>query len=282
MSNTDRDFIRAAIAEDLGHGDVTTDSTVDEHAIGKAEIVAKQDLIVCGQALAALVFNELATQRGVLLAYDAVVPDGTRVTPKTVIARLQGPLRVILTAERTALNLLMKLSGIATNVRTFVDAAGPGGPRVVDTRKTTPLLRDFEKMAVRAGGGRNHRHALYDGVLIKDNHVVAAGGVTNAITRAKAHAHHLLRIECEVTTLAQLDEALDCGVDALLLDNMNDELLAAAVKQARARDPRVVLEASGNMTAERIARIKHLGLDLVSAGGLIHQARWVDLSLEVL
>ena len=282
MSNTARDFIRQALAEDLGHGDVTTDSTVDEHAIGKAEIVAKQPLIVCGQELAALVFNELATQRGVLLEYDPVVPDGTAVTPKTVVARLQGPLRVILTGERTALNLLMKLSGIATNVRTFADAAGPDGPRVVDTRKTTPLLRDFEKMAVRAGGGRNHRHALYDGVLIKDNHVVAAGGVTNAITRAKAKAHHLLRIECEVTTLAQLDEALDCGVDALLLDTRNDELLAAAVKQARARDPRVVLEASGNMTAERIARIKHLGLDLVSAGGLIHQARWVDLSLEVL
>lgn len=277
-----RDFIRAALAEDLGHGDVTTDSTVDERALGKAEIVAKQDLIVCGQELAALVFNELASQRGVSLAYEAVVPDGTVVKPKTVIARLQGPLRVILTGERTALNLLMKLSGIATNVRTFVDAAGPDGPRVVDTRKTTPLLRDLEKLAVRAGGGRNHRHALYDGVLIKDNHVVAAGGVTNAITRAKAKAHHLLRIECEVTTLAQLDEALDCGVDALLLDNMNDDLLAAAVKQARARDPRVVLEASGNMTPERIARIKHLGLDLVSAGGLIHQARWVDLSLEVL
>lgn len=278
---TDRELVRAALAEDIGHGDVTTDATVDAAATGRAEIVAKQELVVCGQALAALVFAELAAERGVQIRYAALVEDGARVAPKTVIARIDGPLRVVLTGERTALNLLMKLSGIATNTRRFVDAAA-GGPRVVDTRKTTPLLRAWEKAAVRAGGGFNHRHALFDGVLIKDNHVVAAGGVTAAIRRAKAHAHHLLRVECEVTTLAELDEALAAGVDAVLLDNMDDATLAAAVAKARAARPGIVLEASGNMTPERIARIAAIGLDLVSAGGLVHQARWVDLSLEVL
>lgn len=289
-----RALVRAALAEDVGQGDVTTDACVAEDAVGRAEIVVKQDLVLCGQAVAAAVFAELSEQRGEVFVYEPLIDDGTFVkrpgplgggaipAPLPVAAKLRGRLRTILTGERLALNFLMKLSGIATNVRTWVDAAGEGGPRVVDTRKTTPLLRDLEKMAVRAGGGRNHRHALYDGVLIKDNHLVAAGGPAKAIAACRSRAHHLLRVECEVTTLAQLEEAVAAGADALLLDNMNDELLQAAIARARELRPTIVLEGSGNMTPERIARIKGFGLDLISAGGLVHQAKWVDLSLEIL
>jgi nicotinate-nucleotide pyrophosphorylase (carboxylating) len=276
-----RGFLRAALAEDVGPGDVTTEACVDPSLSGKAVIVAKQDLVVCGQPAAGLVFQDLAADRGQNFGYTAVLGDGATANPGDVIARLEGPLAVILTGERLALNLLMKLSGIATNVRGFVGAAGEGGPRVVDTRKTTPLLREFEKYAVRCGGGRNHRHALYDGVLIKDNHIVAAGGITAAVKRARERAHHLLRIEVEVATMAELDEALDNHVEAILLDNMDDAHLREAVIRARARSPRVILEASGNMTPERIRAIRGFGLDLVSAGGLVHQARWVDLSLRI-
>lgn len=281
MSTDVTALLRAALAEDIGPGDLTTDACVPADAEGDAIILAKQDLVLCGQDLARQVFALLADSRGQTVRYEALVPDGALVADRTVVARLHGPLRLLLTGERTALNLLMKLSGIATNVRRYVEAAGPEGPRVVDTRKTTALWRDLEKMAVRVGGGRNHRHALYDGVLIKDNHLLAAGGVTPAIRAARAQAHHLLKIECEVTTLEQLDEAVAAGADALLLDNMDDATLAAAVQRARSLRPSVVLEASGNMSPERIARIRDLGLDLISAGGLIHQARWADLSLDV-
>ena len=276
-----RGFLRAALAEDVGPGDVTTEACVDPSLSGQAVIVAKQDLVVCGQPAAGLVFEDLAAERGQIFGYTAILGDGAYANPGDVIARLRGPLAVILTGERLALNLLMKLSGIATNVRGFVEAAGEGGPRVIDTRKTTPLLREFEKYAVRCGGGRNHRHALYDGVLIKDNHIVAAGGITAAVKRVREKAHHLLRIEVEVATMAQLDEALDNHVEAVLLDNMDDSHLREAVTRTRVRSPRVILEASGNMTPERIRAIRGFGLDLVSAGGLVHQARWVDLSLRI-
>jgi nicotinate-nucleotide pyrophosphorylase (carboxylating) len=277
-----RALVREALAEDVGPGDLTTDSTVPEDRWGEARIVAKQDLVVCGHGPAQLVFAELAGRIGKSFTYAVLVPDGAMARKGDVICTLEGPLRVVLTGERLALNLLMKLSGIATNVRPYVDAAGPNGPRVVDTRKTTPLLRDLEKNAVRAGGGHNHRHALYDGVLIKDNHIVAAGGITKAVASARERAHHLVRIEVECAALPEVEEAMACGVDCLLLDNMDDATLKAAVALARGKNPKVILEASGNMSPERIARIKDFGLDLVSAGGLVHQARWVDLSLQVL
>jgi nicotinate-nucleotide pyrophosphorylase (carboxylating) len=273
--------VRYALEEDIGPGDVTTEATVDVDATGRAVILAKQDLVVCGHLAARTVFEELASRGRGGVTYEVVVPDGASALPRDVIARIAGPLRVLLTGERVALNLLMKLSGIATHVRAYVDAAGPTGPRVVDTRKTTPLLRSLEKMAVRCGGARNHRHALYDGVLIKDNHIAAAGGIPTAVRRAREQAHHLSKIEVEVGDIAQLDEALDAGADVVLLDNMDDAGLARCVARARGRSPHVLLEASGNMDPGRIARIRDLGLDLVSAGGLVHQARWADLSLDV-
>lgn len=276
-----RDFVRAALAEDVGPGDITTESTVPAAARGEGSFKAKQALIVCGHEPARTVFEVLADDRGEEVGYEVLIPDGAPASPGDVVARVEGPLSLLITGERVALNLMMRLSGIATNTRVYVDAAGPGGPAVVDTRKTTPLLRDLEKMAVRAGGGRNHRHALYDGVLIKDNHLTAAGGVKAAIRAARARAHHLLRIEVEVSDLAQLNDALDERAEVILLDNMDDATLEQAVRVAKGRDPRVLLEASGNITPERIARIKGFGLDFVSAGGLVHQARWVDLSMKV-
>lgn len=277
-------LIRLALEEDLGPGDLTTSATVPPHRTGTCQLIAKQELVVCGQLVARRVFEEVAIRldQREELRYDVLVDDGDTVQPGSVISKISAPLRVILCGERVALNFLMRMSGIATHVRSFVDAAGPDGPRVVDTRKTTPLHRQLEKYAVRMGGAANHRNGLYDGVLIKDNHIAAVGSLAEAVRRARQRNHHLVRIQVETRTLAEVDEALGTAADALLLDNMDDETLAEAVRRCRERRPEVVLEASGNMNPERIARIKDIGLDVVSAGGLIHQARWADLSLKIL
>jgi len=268
-------LIRLALEEDVGSGDLTTDAIVPPDAAGSAVILAKQRLVLCGHAAAAAVFDAFGA------TYTPLRAEGEHVERGVEVARVDGPLRGLLTGERVALNLLMRLSGIATHTASVVATAG--GLKVVDTRKTTPLHRALERQAVRVGGAANHRFALYDGVLIKDNHVRAAGGVTEALRRARAGIHHLLRVEVEVSTLEELGEALDAGADAVLLDNMDDDRLRIAVQRARAhpRGVGVLLEASGNMTAERIARIAGLGLDLVSMGGLVHQARWADLSMEI-
>ena len=274
------DFVRAALDEDIGPGDLTTMAVVPPELFGKAHILAKADLVVCGQEVAELAFVEVARRYGGKVSYEAVVSDGEVASFGDVVSRIEAPYRVILIAERLALNLLMKPSGIATNVRGFVEASGPGGPRVVDTRKTTPLLRNLEKYAVRCGGAFNHRHALYDGVMVKDNHIRAVGSLKLAVERARRHAHHLVRVEVEVKTVNELTEALETSADVILLDNMDRPLLAECVHLARQKRPDVLLEASGNMNPERIAALADLDLDFVSAGGLIHQARWVDLSLK--
>lgn len=277
-----RELVARAIEEDIGPGDLTTESCVPRGRIGHAEIIAKQpDLVVCGQDVASEVFRQVAQREGGDAWYSARVADGTVVADRTAIARIDAPLRVILMGERLALNLLMKLSGIATNTRAWSAAAEGSALRVVDTRKTTPLLRELEKYAVRCGGGHNHRMALFDGVMVKDNHIRAAGGIEAAVRAVRARVHHLVRIEVEVTTLAELDEALAAGADVVLLDNMSDDLLKACVQRTRSTKPETILEASGNMNPERIARIKDIGLDVVSAGGLIHQATWVDFSLAI-
>lgn len=264
------ELVRLTLEEDLGSGDVTTNATVDAHRRGHAKVVAKQPLVVCGQEAAAEVFRQLEAR------WSPRVEDGAPAQPGDVVGEVDGTLRALLMGERAALNFLMRLSGIATHTRSVV-AAAPG-LRVLDTRKTTPLHRALEKHAVRCGGAANHRFGLYDGVLIKDNHIVAAGGVGLAIRRARAHAHHLLKIECEVETLDELREALDAGADAILLDNMDDATLAEAVSIAAGR---ALLEASGNMNAARLAGVARAGVDCVSMGGLIHQARWADLSMRI-
>ncbi len=276
-----RRFVRTALEEDVGPGDRTTEACVDPSILGVGTLLAKQDLVVAGLDAAKAVFDELAEQRRVPVAWETRISDGNSARKGEVVATVHGPFSLLLTGERVALNLVMRLSGIATNTALFVAAAGSSGLKVVDTRKTTPFHRELEKQAVRAGGGFNHRHALFDGILIKDNHIVAAGGIAEALRRARAAGHHLFRPEIEVGTLEQVDEAIANGAEVLLLDNMDDATLKEAVERARALNPRVVLEASGNMTPERIAAIKGFGLDFVSAGGLIHQARWVDLSLKI-
>lgn len=276
-----RQRLQLALEEDLGPGDLTTEACIPPTAIGRGVLLAKQDLIISGLSVARLAFEAAAQRVGGFVALHEDAADGDAVARGTTIARVSGNLRAILIGERLALNLLMRACGIATHVRAVVDAVGPATFRVVDTRKTTPLWRDLEKAAVRHGGGGNHRFGLFDGVLIKDNHVAAVGGVAEAVARARDAVHHLVRVEVEVTNLTQLDEALQAGADAILLDNMDDATLAAAVARVRGLGRDVLLEASGNMTAERMKRIAALGLDLVSMGGLIHQARWADLSLDV-
>lgn len=264
------ELVRLTLLEDIGPGDVTTEATVPAEAEGVAWMTAKEPLVVSGQEAVVEVFRQLGVRWRVL------VPDGASAERGTRVGEAEGRLRALLQGERAALNFLMRLSGIATHTRAVVARAG--GLRVLDTRKTTPLHRALEKAAVRHGGGFNHRFALYDGVLIKDNHIVAAGGVAAAVRAARARAHHLLKVECEVETLAELEEALAAGADCVLLDNMDDATLAEAV---RINAGRAVLEASGNLTAERIAGLARVGIDCVSMGGLIHQARWADLSMRV-
>jgi nicotinate-nucleotide pyrophosphorylase (carboxylating) len=262
-------LVRLSLEEDVGSGDVTTESCVPAESQAKARIEARQDLVLSGMKPAAEVFRQMG------VGFEALAQDGDRVGPMQQVARLEGPARALLTGERLALNFLMRLSGIATNTAHTV-AAAQGRLQVVDTRKTTPLHRRLEKDAVLHGGGGNHRFALYDAVLIKDNHIQAAGGVSQAILNARA-ADGTLSIQCEVEDLAQLQEALDAGVDAVLLDNMSNKDLAVCVRLV---DGRAMTEASGGMSPDRIATLVDLGLDRVSVGGLIHQARWVDLALE--
>ena len=265
------ELVRLTFVEDLGPGDITTESCVPTGTEGAGRIYAKQALVVSGLLAAAECFR----QQGV--AFRPSVADGDEVGDGQNVARISGPLQGILRAERPALNFLMRLSGIATHSASVV-AAAEGKVRVVCTRKTTPLHRALEKAAVRHGGGHNHRQGLYDGVMIKDNHIIAAGGITAAVRAARERVHHLLRIEVEVEDLEQLREALAVGADIVLLDNMDDRTLAEGVAITAGR---ALLEASGNMDAARIAGLKDHGLDVISVGGLIHQARWVDLSLRL-
>jgi nicotinate-nucleotide pyrophosphorylase (carboxylating) len=264
------ELVRLALDEDVGPGDRTTEACVPAAALGSATIRAKAHLVVCGHDEATEVFRQVGAQ------YTPQVTEGDAVSPGTVISVVEGPMRALLTGERLALNFLMKLSGIATHTREMVEAAG--GLRIVDTRKTSPLLRAQERRAVRIGGADNHRFALYDGILIKDNHIVAAGGITAAVQAARQHAHHLLRIEVETEDRAQVAEAIEAGADVVMLDNMDDDTMAQIIAQWRGH---CLFEASGNLDLQRLPRLVGVGVDVASIGGLIHQARWADLSMKM-
>jgi nicotinate-nucleotide pyrophosphorylase (carboxylating) len=267
-------LVTGALEEDLGeHGaDITTDAVVDPMLMGEAVIVARRPGVISGTNAAARVFELVSPPA----AYQALLADGAPVEPGDEVARVTGPLASILTAERTALNFLQRLSGIATVTRRYADAlAAFPNVTLLDTRKTTPGLRFLERAAVRAGGGHNHRDGLWDAILIKDNHVAAAGGVTAAIERARRAR---MPVEVEVDTLEQLDEALDGGAETILLDNMSPELMRRSVEitAGRAR-----LEASGGMTLEGAVAAAKAGVDRISVGALTHSAPALDLSLEV-
>jgi len=266
--------VGAALEEDLGGaGDITTDATIPIGAKGEATIVAREAGVVAGLDLAAQAFLSLDPEA----KFQQLVDDGDTVKQGTTIAKIATKARAILTAERTALNFLGHLSGIATLTSRFVEAVAGTGARIACTRKTTPGLRALEKYAVRMGGGVNHRFGLYDGVLIKDNHIAAAGGIGNALRALGARAGHMVRIEVEVDTLDQLKEALRYPIDAVLLDNMDAPTLKKAVAMVAGR---VTTEASGGVRLETVRRIAEMGVDLISAGALTHSARRLDLTLE--
>ena len=266
--------LRAWLREDLGQGDLTSLLVVPEDIEGEAVILAKEGGVLAGLWVAERVFA-LADPR---TAFAPLVAEGARVAEGTEVARVRGPLRGILAGERLALNLLQGLPGIATLPRAYVEALAGTKAQILDTRKTTPGLRALEKYAVRVGGGRNHRYGLFDGILIKENHVRAAGGVGAAVRRAKARAPHYLKVEVEVRDLAELEEALEAGADLILLDNFPLEALREAVRRVGGRVP---LEASGNMTLERAKAAAEAGVDYVSVGALTHSAKALDLSLLV-
>lgn len=267
-------LVNAALAEDVGSGDITTSVTVPEAASSAGEVIAKQQGVLCGQDVAWTVFSALHCGN----AYEVRVRDGARLSQGDVIASVSGDARGILTGERVALNFLQRMSGIATLTARYVDLVSHTKARIVDTRKTTPCLRRLEKYAVTVGGGFNHRFGLSDGILIKDNHIAIAGGVRKAVEAAKARAPHTLRIEVEVTDLAMLAEAIDSSADAVMLDNMPLEMMREAVKLAGGR---VLLEASGGVNDGNVALIAETGVDLISVGALTHSAPALDISLDI-
>jgi nicotinate-nucleotide pyrophosphorylase (carboxylating) len=267
-------IVRAALLEDLGRaGDVTSGAIIPSDLSISLRLAARQPGVVAGLDVAALAFRLIDPA----IHMEIRTPEGSEVTAEETIAMVCGPARGLLTAERTALNFLCHMSGIATATAIMVKAVRGHKARIACTRKTTPGLRAIEKYAVRAGGGSNHRFGLDDAILIKDNHIAIAGGIHLAVERARAHAGHLVKIEVEVDTLAQLDEALALDVDAVLLDNMSLDHLAQAVRMA---DSRVVTEASGRITPATAPAIAATGVDLISVGWLTHSAPILDIGLD--
>ena len=268
-------IVRAALLEDLGRaGDITSDAIVPAEAQVEAAIAARQPGIIAGLEAALLAF-ELAEPA---LRIERLRPDGARVARGDLVARIAGPARGVLAAERTALNLVSRMSGVATATRVLADAIAGSKAKIVCTRKTTPGLRTLEKEAVRLGGGANHRFGLDDAMLIKDNHLALAGGVRPALERARAHAGHLVKIELEVDTLDQLAEALAVGVDAVLLDNMSPPTLRRAVAMVEGR---AITEASGRINPDTVAEVAATGVDLISSGWITHSAPILDLGLDI-
>jgi nicotinate-nucleotide pyrophosphorylase (carboxylating) len=266
------------LAEDIGRGDITTTSTVPPEVRGMGRFLAKEYLVICGMEVAEAVFLHLDAE---ISEIETSFSDGDEVEEGTVFGILKGYADVLLTGERVALNLLQRMSGVATLTRQYVRAVEGTGASIVDTRKTTPGLRLLEKYAVTIGGGKNHRMGLDDGVLIKDNHIALAGGVTEAVTAAKQTVGHLHKIEVEVTNWAQLREAIEAGADIVMLDNQTPDEAAKLVKMSRDLNPAVLIEASGGMDLDRVRSYAEAGVDLISVGRLTHSAKAVDISFKI-
>jgi nicotinate-nucleotide pyrophosphorylase (carboxylating) len=269
--------VGAFLNEDIGRGDITTQATVTRTQSAKGRFIAKESMVVAGLEAAEAVFSTLDSQQQI----EAFVSDGDEVEAGKVIARTAGFADVLLAGERLALNLMQRLSGIATLTRRFVEAVEGTGAQIVDTRKTTPGLRMLEKYAVATGGGRNHRFGLDDGVLIKDNHVALAGGVATAVERARKAVGHLHKVEVEVSRERDLRDAVEAGADILLLDNQTPEETRRLVEVARSLKPGLLLESSGGITLENVRAYAEAGVDLISIGALTHSARAVDISFKI-
>jgi nicotinate-nucleotide pyrophosphorylase (carboxylating) len=271
MFEIDR-IIRNALQEDIGLGDVTTMATVESGVVVRAELVAKEDFVLSGIDVAGRVFRLLDEN----VAFEKLLEDGQNVRRGEVLAWLKGEASALLQGERVALNLLQRMSGVATLTAQFVRETAETGATIVDTRKTTPGLRVLEKYSVRMGGGRNHRTSLYDGVLIKENHSAAAGGIAVAVARARKRVSHTLRIEVETRDLGEVEEALEAGADIVLLDNMDLDTLRQAVQTVAGR---ALTEASGGVDLKTAKGIAETGVDLISVGALTHSYRAVDISM---
>ena len=266
------------LAEDIGRGDITTQATVAAEVRGMGRFLAKEDLVICGLEVAEAVFLHLDAE---IPEIETVYSDGDEVEEGTVFGTLKGYADVLLTGERVALNILQRMCGVATLTRAYVKAVDGTTAQIVDTRKTTPGLRLMEKYAVTIGGGKNHRMGLDDGVLIKDNHIALAGGITEAVVAAKQKVGHLHKIEVEITNWAQLREAVEAGADIIMLDNQTPEEAAKLVSMARDLNPAVMIEASGGMDLDRVRSFADAGVDLISVGRLTHSARAVDISFKI-
>jgi nicotinate-nucleotide pyrophosphorylase (carboxylating) len=265
-------IVRAALEEDIGFGDITTEVTVASGTMARAELVAKEDFVLSGIDVAAKVFMTL--DAGV--AFEKLLGDGQQVQRGEVLAWLKGPAAILLQGERVALNLLQRMSGIATMTAAFVKEVEGTGAVIVDTRKTAPGLRALDKYSVRMGGGRNHRIGLFDGVLIKENHIAAAGGIHIAISRARQQLPHTLKIEIETRNHDEVGQALAAGADIIMLDNMTLDEMAEAVRQV---DGKALVEASGGVSLESVRGIAETGVDIISVGALTHSVRGADISL---
>ncbi len=271
--------IKGWLREDVGPGDVTSRSILPEGHASRAVIHAKEAGVVAGLPVAEAVFAEVDPA----LVVKRLATEGAPIAVGDVLFELEGSTLSILTGERLALNLLQRLSGIATTTRSYlaaIEGVEPA-PRIVDTRKTTPGLRLLEKYAVRVGGGHNHRFGLYDAVLLKDNHIKAAGGVKEAVARSRAAVPHTMRVEVEVETLEQVEEAIESGADIIMLDNMEPARMTEAVARIRRASPRTVVEASGGVNLTTVRRIAETGVDVISVGGLTHSAKSLDISLDL-
>ncbi len=270
-----RKIIKEALKEDIGFGDITTESIIPEDMISRAIIIAKEEGIIAGLPIAEEVFKLLDSK----IEFKEFKKDGDEIKKGDIILEIKGKTKMILMGERTALNFLQRLSGIATYTRKCVDVVKPYGAKILDTRKTTPTLRILEKYAVKVGGGENHRFGLYDMVLIKDNHIRAAGGIKEAIERVRKRVSHVYKIEVEVSNLEELKEALESKADIVLLDNMDYDTLKEAVSIAKGK---VMIEVSGKISLEDLEKIARLGVDFISMGKLTHSYKSLDLSLELL
>jgi nicotinate-nucleotide pyrophosphorylase (carboxylating) len=265
------------LKEDLGRGDFTTQAVVRGGAKARGVFLAKEDLILCGLEFAEAVFAVLDGS----IQLESRAYDGEALKAGSSFARLEGPAAVLLAGERTALNLIQRMSGIANLTRAYVDTIAGTGAQIVDTRKTTPGLRLIEKYAVTVGGGRNHRFGLDDGILIKDNHIALAGGIRRAVELARNHASHMMRIEVEVTTPAGAEEAVRAGADIVMLDNMKAPDVAESVRLIKELSARTIVEASGGISLDNVLEIANAGVDLISVGAITHSAAAVDISMKI-
>jgi nicotinate-nucleotide pyrophosphorylase (carboxylating) len=272
--HTTEQLIQLALGEDIGPGDITTDNLVAPDARGIGTIVAKQDLVIAGLQVAEQVFRLLEPK----ITFEARCADGTRVASGITVASIEGTLAALLKGERTALNFLQRMSGVATQARDYVEMVAGTPVTLVDTRKTTPGWRVLEKYAVRMGGAHNHRMGLYDGVLIKDNHIAVCGSIAKAVKQVRRAISHLVKVEVEASTLDEVEAALAAGADIIMLDNMDLEQIRRAVEVI---EQRALVEVSGGVTRQRLKALAHTGVDLISIGALTHSAVAVDLSMTI-